>query len=70
MIIKVNGREHEITVEPGRTLLDVLRYELGLTGTKEGCGTGSCGAEWHILPAPGKRLHDLPLQSRFPDWCP
>jgi len=44
MRIKVNGQEHEITVEPGRTLLDVLRYELGLTGTKEGCSTGSCGS--------------------------
>ncbi|MFX1265937.1 MAG: (2Fe-2S)-binding protein [Promethearchaeota archaeon] len=44
MIIKVNGQEYEIAVESGRTLLDVLRYELGLTGTKEGCGTGSCGS--------------------------
>jgi carbon-monoxide dehydrogenase small subunit len=44
MIIKVNGQEHDIAVEPWRTLLDVLRYELRLTGTKEGCGTGSCGA--------------------------
>ena len=43
MIIKVNGQEHEITVEPWRTLLDVLRYDLGLTGTKEGCGNGNCG---------------------------
>ena len=44
MIIKVNGQEHNITLEPWRTLLDVLRYELGLTGTKEGCGTGNCGS--------------------------
>lgn len=44
MIIKVNGQEHEIMVEPRSTLLDVLRYGLGLTGTKEGCGTGDCGA--------------------------
>jgi len=44
MIIKVNGREHEITVQPWRTLLDFLRYDLGLTGTKEGCGTGNCGS--------------------------
>jgi carbon-monoxide dehydrogenase small subunit len=40
----VNEQEHEIAVEPGRTLLDILRYELGLTGTKEGCSTGSCGS--------------------------
>jgi len=44
MKIKVNGQEREITVEPWRTLLDVLRYDLGLTGTKEGCGNGDCGS--------------------------
>ena len=43
MLIKVNGQEYEITAEQWRTLLDVLRYDLGLTGTKEGCGTGDCG---------------------------
>ncbi len=43
MIIKVNGQEHEILVEPSRTLIDVLRYDLGLTGVKEGCGNGNCG---------------------------
>jgi len=44
MKITVNRHEYEITAEPWRTLLDVLRDELGLTGTKEGCGTGSCGS--------------------------
>jgi carbon-monoxide dehydrogenase small subunit len=44
MKIKVNKIEYEIVEEPWRTLLDVLRYDLGLTGTKEGCGTGNCGA--------------------------
>jgi len=44
MKIIVNRKEYEIAGEPWRTLLDVLRYDLGLTGTKEGCGTGSCGA--------------------------
>jgi carbon-monoxide dehydrogenase small subunit len=44
MKITVNGKEYEIPREPWRTLLDVLRYELRLTGTKEGCGTGSCGS--------------------------
>ena len=42
--LTVNGEEHELTVPPGRLLLDSLRYDLGLTGTKEGCGTGVCGA--------------------------
>jgi carbon-monoxide dehydrogenase small subunit len=41
--LRVNGQEREITVEPRQTLLDVLRNDLGLTGTKEGCGNGNCG---------------------------
>lgn len=40
----VNGRQVDIAVEPGRRLLDVLREDLGLTGAKEGCGEGECGA--------------------------
>ena len=42
--LNVNGTIHEIAVEPFWTLVDVLREELGLTGTKKGCGTGNCGA--------------------------
>ena len=42
--LKVNGREHTLSVEPRRTLLDALRYDLRLTGTKEGCGDGNCGS--------------------------
>ncbi len=44
MKLKINGQLYEVTVEPNRTLLDVLRYDLGLTGTKEGCSTGNCGS--------------------------
>lgn len=40
----VNGKDYEISVPPQRTLLEVIREELGLTGTKEGCGLGECGA--------------------------
>jgi aerobic carbon-monoxide dehydrogenase small subunit len=42
--ITVNGRCHEVTVRPNRRLIDVLREDLALTGTKEGCGVGVCGA--------------------------
>ncbi len=42
--LSVNGRRHEIHAEPNRTLLEVVRDELHLTGAKEGCGTGDCGA--------------------------
>ena len=40
----VNGDEYEFLSEPGQTLVDALRNSLGLTGTKEGCSTGDCGA--------------------------
>lgn len=40
----VNGEEHPVTVDDRDTLLDVLRDKLSLTGAKEGCGTGECGA--------------------------
>ena len=42
--LKVNGWEHELMVPSNRTLLDVLRDDLGLTGTKRGCDSGECGA--------------------------
>ena len=42
--LHVNGRSHEIDGEPGDNLLSVLRYDLGLTGSKYGCGEGHCGA--------------------------
>jgi len=42
--LSVNRREYTVDVEPGRTLLEVLRDDLGLTGTKEGCDAGDCGA--------------------------
>ena len=41
---KINGRPKKFLAEPGMTVMDVLRDILHLTGTKEGCGTGDCGA--------------------------
>ena len=40
----INGDVIDVLVEPGQSLLDVLRDELDMTGTKEGCSTGDCGA--------------------------
>ena len=42
--VNVNGVAHEVEVPTYRTLLDCLRNDLGLTGSKEGCGVGVCGA--------------------------
>jgi carbon-monoxide dehydrogenase small subunit len=42
--LTVNGTLYELSVKPWETLVDVLRDDLGLTGTKEGCGLGECGA--------------------------
>ena len=40
----LNGNSVSVGVEPAERLLDTLRYRMGLTGTKEGCGEGECGA--------------------------
>jgi len=42
--LKINGETYEVSVKPSETLLEVLRDKLGLTGAKEGCDTGKCGA--------------------------
>ena len=42
--LRVNGRGHELAVQPNALLLDVVRNDLGLTGSKRGCDDSSCGA--------------------------
>ena len=42
--VTINGERQELALEPYRSLLDVLRNEVGLTGTKKGCDVGDCGA--------------------------
>ena len=44
LILRVNGEDHEVSFAPHKTLLEVLREDLGLTGTKHGCELGECGA--------------------------
>jgi aerobic carbon-monoxide dehydrogenase small subunit len=43
LTLTINGQRHEVLTEPHRTLLDVLRVDLGLTGTKENCLEAECG---------------------------
>ena len=42
--LTVNGTEHQLEITPDTKLADVLRHDLGLTGTKIGCGDGQCGS--------------------------
>ena len=51
----VNGRKYTVTVEPDEPLLWVLRDDLGLTGTKFGCGVGECGACAVIIDGVARR---------------
>jgi xanthine dehydrogenase YagT iron-sulfur-binding subunit len=44
IVLDVNGKQHRLAVDPRVSLLDVLREQLGLTGTKKGCDMGQCGA--------------------------
>ena len=52
--LTVNGQQRTITTDPQRPLLDVLREDMGLTGTKSACGEGRCGACSVLLD--GKRV--------------
>ena len=44
IVLKVNGTNYRLSIEPRRTLVEVLRENLGLTGTKKSCNEGDCGA--------------------------
>ncbi|WP_313176138.1 2Fe-2S iron-sulfur cluster-binding protein, partial [Massilia sp.] len=53
--LRVNGKQHELTVDTRTSLLDVLRENLHLTGTKKGCDQGQCGACTIIVD--GRRIN-------------
>jgi carbon-monoxide dehydrogenase small subunit len=62
---QVNGEAVEVLVQPYDTLLDALREELRLTGPKEGCGTGDCGAcTVHLDGKPVTSCLVLAMQAR------
>jgi nicotinate dehydrogenase subunit A len=60
---RLNGAETEIDADPDRSLLDILRAELGITGPHFGCGAGECGACNVIIGDRAVSACDLPLWS-------
>jgi len=60
---QLNGKKTELTTDPNQTLLWVLRNQLGLTGTKYGCGTGFCGSCTVIIDNEAVRSCSLPVRD-------
>src|SRR5688572_8977375 len=61
MIVEVNGVEREVTAGPDTPLLYVLRNDLGLAGTRFGCGSGQCGACMVLVDGRAMASCDLPV---------
>lgn len=61
--LSINGRQYDVGAEPDTPLLFVLRDNLGLTGTKYGCGIGQCGACTVLLDGQATRSCQVPLES-------
>jgi nicotinate dehydrogenase subunit A len=61
--IEVNGKRHSVAADPDTPLLYVLRNDLGLVGSRYGCGTGQCGACFVIVDGRALPSCDTPLWS-------
>jgi isoquinoline 1-oxidoreductase subunit alpha len=61
--IQVNGKRHQIQYDPDTPLLSVLRDELGLTGSKYGCGEGQCGACTVLIGGAPRRSCQIPVSA-------
>lgn len=61
--LQVNGKSYTVRSDPDTTLLSVLRDELGLTGTKYGCGEGQCGACTVLLSGTPRRSCQMPVSA-------
>lgn len=64
--INVNGRDHEVDAEPDTPLLWAIREQIGLTGTKYGCGVAACGACTVHINGEVQRSCSIPLSSVKP----
>jgi aerobic-type carbon monoxide dehydrogenase small subunit (CoxS/CutS family) len=60
--LQINGHDLQVTVEPKRSLLSVLRDELDLTGTKYGCGEAQCGACTVLIDGEASRSCVIPVE--------
>ena len=65
--IKVNGEQYRVKIEPQTTLLELLRDSLRLTGTKEGCGLGECGA--CVVLVQGKPVNSCLMLAADANGC-
>src|SRR5437588_11251957 len=61
--LRVNGREHEVAADPKTPLLYVLRNDLGLKGTRFGCGLGQCGACMVLVDDRATQSCDYPVSA-------
>jgi hypothetical protein len=61
--LTVNGAERRVTCEPDTPLLDVLRHDLGLAGSRFGCGIGLCGACFVLIDGRARSSCDLPVSA-------
>jgi aerobic-type carbon monoxide dehydrogenase small subunit (CoxS/CutS family) len=61
--LEINGKRYEVNYPPDTPLLYVLRDELGLTGTKYGCGEGMCGACTVLINGTARRSCQIPLSA-------
>jgi len=65
--VTINGKAHDLQVEPWTTLLDLLRERLQLTGTKKGCDHGQCGACTVLID--GRRINSCLTLALMADRC-
>jgi aerobic-type carbon monoxide dehydrogenase small subunit (CoxS/CutS family) len=61
--LSINGQKHEIDADPDTTLLEVLRDDLGLTGTKYGCGESQCGACTVLIDGAAQHSCIIPISE-------